>query len=183
MGKWCPICWKNTGSPEQPIFGSRPQSTARAEPKHWGCSPFSQRKNPVLLGDLDSYYLLTLEGSDSSIQIFAIQPGGPRWVRGGPHLHGGDMQVCLIDTMRACMSVVNTASGAQHWINSCYSCSSGEGNGYPLQYSWLANPMERGAWWAMVHGAAKSRTRLKQLSMRARAHTHTHTHTFIFKLM
>ena len=34
--------------------------------------------------------------------------------QGGPHLHGGDMQVCLIDTMRACMSVVNTASGAQH---------------------------------------------------------------------
>ena len=67
-----------SGAPEQPIFGSRPQSTARAEPKHWGCSPFSQRKNPVLLGDLDSYYLLTLEGSDSSIQIFAIQPGGPR---------------------------------------------------------------------------------------------------------
>ena len=36
----------------------------------------------------------------------------------------------------------------------------GEGNGNPLQYSCLENPMERGAWWAAVHGVAKSRTRL-----------------------
>ena len=34
--------------------------------------------------------------------------------------------------------------------------SSGEGSGYPLQYSYLENPMDRGAWWATVHGAAKS---------------------------
>ena len=32
----------------------------------------------------------------------------------------------------------------------------GEGNGNPLQYSCLGNPMESGAWWATVHGAAKS---------------------------
>ena len=36
----------------------------------------------------------------------------------------------------------------------------GEGNGNPLQYSCLENPMDRGAWWATVHGAAKSQTRL-----------------------
>ena len=36
----------------------------------------------------------------------------------------------------------------------------GEGNGNPLQYSCLENPMDRGAWWAAVHGVAKSRTRL-----------------------
>ena len=35
-----------------------------------------------------------------------------------------------------------------------------EGNGYPLQYSCLENPMDRGAWWATVHGVAKSQTRL-----------------------
>ena len=33
--------------------------------------------------------------------------------------------------------------------------SPGEGNGSPLQYSCLGNPMDRGAWWATVHGAAK----------------------------
>ena len=34
----------------------------------------------------------------------------------------------------------------------------GEGNGSPFQYSCLVNPMDRGAWWAVVHGVAKSRT-------------------------
>ena len=36
--------------------------------------------------------------------------------------------------------------------------SPGEGNGNPPQYSCLENPMDRGAWWATVHGVAKSRT-------------------------
>ena len=35
-----------------------------------------------------------------------------------------------------------------------------EGNGYPLQYSCLENPMDRGPWQATVHRVAKSRTRL-----------------------
>ena len=41
----------------------------------------------------------------------------------------------------------------------------GEGNGYPLQYSCLENPMHRGAWRATVHRGGKSRTGLKQLSL------------------
>ena len=36
--------------------------------------------------------------------------------------------------------------------------SPGEGNGYPLQYSSLENPMDRGAWWPTVHRIEKSRT-------------------------
>ena len=43
--------------------------------------------------------------------------------------------------------------------------SLGGGNGNPLQYSCLDNPMGRGAWWATVHGLAKGRTRLSE-------HTH-----------
>ena len=42
--------------------------------------------------------------------------------------------------------------------------SSGEGNGNPLQYSCLENPMDRGAWWATVHGVAKSWTRLSDFT-------------------
>ena len=43
--------------------------------------------------------------------------------------------------------------------------SPGEGNGNPLQYSCLENPMEGEAWWATVHGVAKSRTRLSYLTL------------------
>ena len=39
--------------------------------------------------------------------------------------------------------------------------SPGEGHGSPLQYSRLENSMDRGAWWTIVHGVAKSWTRLK----------------------
>ena len=46
----------------------------------------------------------------------------------------------------------------------------GEGNGNPLQYSHLENPVDRGAWWAAVHSVAQSRTRLKRLSMHAFMH-------------
>ena len=42
--------------------------------------------------------------------------------------------------------------------------SPGEEHGNPLQYSCLENPMERGAWWAIVHGVTKSQTLLVQLS-------------------
>ena len=38
--------------------------------------------------------------------------------------------------------------------------SPGEGNGNPLQCSCLGNPMDRGVWWATVHGVPKSRTQL-----------------------
>ena len=47
-----------------------------------------------------------------------------------------------------------------HFSLSCI----GEGNGNPLQCSWLDNPRDGGAWWAAVCGVAQSRTRLKRLS-------------------
>ena len=45
--------------------------------------------------------------------------------------------------------------------------SPGEENGNPFQYSYLKNPMDRGAWWAAVHRVTKSRRRLKWLSKHA----------------
>ena len=42
--------------------------------------------------------------------------------------------------------------------------SPGEGNGTPLQYSCLENPMDGGAWWATVHGVAKSQTQLSDFT-------------------
>ena len=49
-----------------------------------------------------------------------------------------------------------------HFSLSC----TGEGNGNPLQYSCLENPMDGEAWWAAIYGVSQSRTRLKWLSSR-----------------
>ena len=46
---------------------------------------------------------------------------------------------------------------AVHWL-------SGDGNGTPLQYSCLENPMDGGGWWATVHGVTKSWTRLSNFT-------------------
>jgi len=46
----------------------------------------------------------------------------------------------------------------------------GEGNGTPLQYSCLENPMDRGAWWAAVHGVTNSRTRLSDFTFTFQFH-------------
>ena len=47
----------------------------------------------------------------------------------------------------------------------------GEGNGNPLRYSSLENPMDRGAWQGTVHRVAEGQTQLKQLSI----YTHTYS--------
>ena len=62
-----------------------------------------------------------------------------------------------------------------HFRNGCWCisqcvCEVGEGNGTPLQYSWLENPMDGGAWWAAVHGVAKSRTRLSDFTFTFHLH-------------
>ena len=46
----------------------------------------------------------------------------------------------------------------------------GEGNGTPLQYSCLENPMDGGAWWAAIHGVAKSWTQLSDFTFTAYFH-------------
>ena len=51
-----------------------------------------------------------------------------------------------------------------YWLCSYLVNNFGEGNGTPLQYSCLKNPMDGGAWWAAVHGVAKSQTRLSDFT-------------------
>ena len=50
--------------------------------------------------------------------------------------------------------------------------SPGEGNGNPPQYSCLGNPMDRGAWRAIVHGVTISRTRLSDSHLELKPYTH-----------
>ena len=63
----------------------------------------------------------------------------------------------------------------------------GEGGGTPLQYCCLENPMDGGAWWAAVHGVAKSRTRLSNFTFTFHSHTlekemATHSSTLAWKI-
>ena len=63
----------------------------------------------------------------------------------------------------------------------------GEGNGNPLQYSCLENPMDGGAWWAAVHGVVKSRTRLSDFTFTFHFHalekeTGTHSSTLAWRI-
>ena len=70
--------------------------------------------------------------------------------------------VCFI---KSCMlslvalMVKNLPAMQETWVRSLlWEKSPGEGNGYPLQYSHLGNPLNREAWWPTVHGLAKSQT-------------------------
>ena len=63
----------------------------------------------------------------------------------------------------------------------------GEGNGTPLQYSCLENPMDGGAWWAVVHGVTESRTRLSDFPFTFHFHTlkkemATHSSVFAWRI-
>ena len=77
------------------------------------------------------------------------------------YTHLGSSQVALV--------VKNPPTNAGNIRDGCLfpgsGRSPGEGNGNPLQYSCLENPMDRGAWRATVHEVAKSQTLLKQRSM------------------
>ena len=64
--------------------------------------------------------------------------------------------------------------------SNCYLVTrSGEGNGTPLQYSCLENPMDGGAWWAAVHGVAKSQTRLNDFTFTFHFHFSLSLFTFM----
>ena len=64
---------------------------------------------------------------------------------------GGFPGVSVVRNLPANAGDVGSVSGSGR--------SPGEGNGNPLQYSCMENPMDRGTWQATVHGVAKSRTK------------------------
>ena len=63
-------------------------------------------------------------------------------------------------TNSTCYLYVNTNLNVKTYLDK----TNREGNGTPLQYSCLENPMNGGAWWAAVHGVAKSRTGLSDFT-------------------
>ena len=65
--------------------------------------------------------------------------------------------------MMSTLDKANCLNSAASLVSTTLSIN-GEGNGTPLQYSCLENPMDGGAWWAAIYGVAQSWTRLKRLS-------------------
>ena len=53
----------------------------------------------------------------------------------------------------------------------------GEGNGTPLQYSCLENPVDGGAWWAAVHGVTRSRQKHQFFGTQPSSQSNSHIHT------
>ena len=73
--------------------------------------------------------------------------------------------------MNGCSSLYQLSMGA-----------GGEGNGTPLQYSCLENPMDGGARWAAVHGVAKSQTRLRDFTFTFHFHALTHSSVLAWRI-
>ena len=74
-----------------------------------------------------------------------------------------------------------------HYIFCFPTYQNGEGNGNPLQYSCLANPMDGGAWQAAVHGVARSWTRLSDFTFTFHFHAlekamATHSSVFAWRI-
>ena len=74
-----------------------------------------------------------------------------------------------------------------HLFCLCLQLPDWEGNGTPLQYSCLENPMDGGGWWAAVHGIAKSRTRLSDFPFTFHFHAlekemATHSSVFAWRI-
>ena len=75
--------------------------------------------------------------------------------------------VCVCVCVSLCMGFPGGSDGKESVCNAGdtgsipgWGISPGEGNGNPLQYAWMENPMDRGAWLAAVHGITKSWTQL-----------------------
>ena len=79
------------------------------------------------------------------------------------------IQGTLVHFIRVGVSEQNLGTGCAHYFWGVIDFRSpqlrdGEGSGTPLQYTCLENPMDGGAWWAAVHGVARSQTRLSDFT-------------------
>ena len=81
--------------------------------------------------------------------------------------HGSHLPLCILLLLTPYTPTYTLDNTQKHLLMCIYierDRYSGEGNGTPLQYSCLENPMEGGAWWAAVHGVAEGQTRLSNLT-------------------
>ena len=91
-----------------------------------------------------------------------LQPDGRRLTPCSPTETRKDRPVSSTETHASCCQQLGNYKAIVDFLGS--KPTLGEGNGTPLQSSCLENPMDGGAWWAAVHGVAKSRRRLSDFS-------------------
>ena len=139
----------------------------------WGQSPGEENNNPLQCScpgnptDRGAWWLRPTEAQESDTTERKCAPFCPLFPPRVNLLVSFAFFYALPSCPQVCIALRHMRT-PKKIIISVYLCHQlGEGNGSPLQYSSLENPVERRAWWAAVHGVAQSRTRLKQLSTHA----------------
>ena len=139
------------------LMGSSVHGILQARILEWITIPFSRENFPTLnLGLLhcrQNLYYLNHSGSPNELRLVAkIKPLMQAQV-----FPGGSEVKASASNARDLGSIPGSGR------------SPGEGNGNPLQYSCLENPMDRRAWWATVHRVAKSQTQLSDFTFTRQA--------------
>ena len=109
-------------------------------------------ESPALAGEFFTtawYTDLVLNCPHTGNNMASIQICYPNFTRGFPDGSDSKESACNVGDLRSVPGLGRSPGG---------------GHGNPLQYSCLENPMDKGAWWATVHGVTKSQTRLKRLN-------------------
>ena len=120
--------------------GSSVHGIFQARVLEWGAIAFPKTPTVLLSGSVVS----------DSLRSHGLQPTRLRRPWDFPGKSTGVGCHCLL------RDIINTPQNSLILVS--FSIREGEGDGTPLQYCCLENPMDGGAWWAAVHGVAKSRT-------------------------
>ena len=112
--------------------------------------------------------------SESAVCIHTSPPSGPSQAH--PSRSSQSTQLSSLCFIQVALVVKNPPANARDTgLIPWWGRSPGGGHGNPPQYSCLENSMDRGAWWAMDHRVAESRTHTHRYRC-ILTHTHTHTH-------